>query len=163
MESLLNIRRFDELMEYAKKLRKDLLSKSLNEVIDDINSFIKRANNDGYKATKAILLLKPEKSITAEKTYEELLSLLADLKQDLTLKKEKSKIIQKLEVIISKMARLKILLNISFEFPNPIIKKIISMSNLELSENLKYLLKTKRIKKSIHTQSKITAFTSKGD
>ncbi|MEM3382745.1 MAG: hypothetical protein QXL52_02820 [Nitrososphaerales archaeon] len=163
MESLFDIRRLDELMEYIKKLRRDLSSKPLNEVLYDINSFIKRANNDGYKATKTILLLKPEKAVTAEKAYEELSSLLEDLKQDLTLKKEKSKIIQKLEVIISKMARLRILLNISLELPNPIIKKIISMSNLELSKKLKNLPKTKRIKRSNYIQSKITAFTNKGD
>ncbi|MCP8313681.1 MAG: hypothetical protein H3Z53_04830, partial [archaeon] len=72
MESLLNIRRFDEMMEDVKKIRKDLSFKPYDEILDDINNLLKRANNEGYKATKTILLLKPEKSVTAEKAYEEL-------------------------------------------------------------------------------------------
>jgi hypothetical protein len=61
------------------------------------------------------------------------------------------------------MAKIKVLLNKSFESPNPIIKRIINMTSSELSKSLKNLPKTKRVKKSIYTQSKITSFTSKGD
>jgi len=164
MESLLNIRRFDEMMEDVKKIRKDLSFKPYDEILDDINNLLKRANNEGYKATKTILLLKPEKSVTAEKAYEELSSLLADLKQDLTSKKEKSEIMRRLETIISKMARLKVLLNKSFESPNPILKRIIDMKNSELGKSIKTIPKTTRAKKKLgYTQSKITSFTSKGD
>jgi DNA-binding HxlR family transcriptional regulator len=163
MEGLSNLGRFNELMEDAKKLKRDLSSKPLNEVLDDMSNFLKKANYEGYKATKTILLLKPEKSVTAEKAYEELSLLLVDLKQYLTIKKEKSEITHKLDNIISKMAKIKVLLNKSFESPNPIIKRIINMTSSELSKSLKNLPKTKRVKKSIYTQSKITSFTSKGD
>ncbi|MGB9659346.1 MAG: hypothetical protein ACPLY9_02315 [Nitrososphaerales archaeon] len=163
MESLSNIRRFDELMEDVKKIRRDLLLRPIGEILDDISNFIRRANNESHKATKTILLLKPEKSVTAEKAYEELSSLLSDLKQDLTLKKEKNEIIRRLDIIISRMARLKVLLKKSFESPNPIVKRIMDMTSLELSKSLKNLPKNKRVKKSIYTQSKITSFTSKSD
>jgi|GEM_PF-2459911 hypothetical protein len=163
MESLSNIRRFDELMEDVKKIRRDLLLRPIDEILDDISNFIRRANNESHKATKTILLLKPEKSVTAEKAYEELSSLLSDLKQDLTLKKEKSEIIRRLDIIISRMARLKVLLKKSFESPNPIVKRIMDITSLELSKSLKNLPKNKRVKKSIYTQSKITSFTSKSD
>ncbi|MCP8307976.1 MAG: hypothetical protein H3Z54_04700 [archaeon] len=163
MERLSNLRKFDEMMEDVKKLRRDLSFKPFNEILDDINNLLRKAGNEGYKATKTILLLKPEKSVTAEKAYDELSSLLADLKQDLTLKKEKSEIMSRLDIIISKMARLKVLLNKSFESPNPVVKRIISMTGLELSKSLKNIPKTKRMKKSGYTQSKITSFTSKGD
>ena len=164
MESLLNMRRFDEMIEDVKKLRRDLSFKPYNEILDDINSILKRANNEGYKATKTILLLKPEKSVTAEKAYDELSSLLADLKQDLALKKEKSEIMRRLETMISKMARLKVLLNKSFESPNPILKRIIDMKKSELGKSIKTIPKTTRVKKKLgYTQSKITSFTSKSD
>ncbi|MEM2873810.1 MAG: hypothetical protein QXD82_06585 [Nitrososphaerales archaeon] len=163
MESLSNIRRFDELMEDVKKIRRDLLLRPIDEILDEISNLIRRANNESHKATKTILLLKPEKSVTAEKAYEELSSLLSDLKQDLTIKKEKSEIIRRLDIIISRMARLKVLLKKSFESPNPIVKRIMDMTRLELSKSLKNLPKNKRVKKSIYTQSKITSFTSKSD
>ncbi len=163
MESLSNIKRFDELMEDVKKIKRDLLLRSIDEILDEISNVIKKANNESHKATKTILLLKPEKSVTAEKAYEELSSLLADLKQDLTLKKEKGEIIRKLDIIISRMARLKVLLKKSFEAPNPVVKRIIDMTRLELSKSLKNLPKNKRVKKSVYTQSKITSFTSKSD
>ncbi|MEM3068538.1 MAG: hypothetical protein QXH58_01330 [Nitrososphaerales archaeon] len=163
MESLSNIRRFDELMEDVKKIRRDLLLRPIDEILDEISNLIRRANNESHKATKTILLLKPEKSVTAEKAYEELSSLLSDLKQDLTIKKEKSEIIRRLDIIISRMTRLKVLLKKSFESPNPIVKRIMDMTRLELSKSLKNLPKNKRVKKSIYTQSKITSFTSKSD
>ncbi|MGQ9468572.1 MAG: hypothetical protein ACUVTD_01905 [Nitrososphaerales archaeon] len=163
MESLSNLRKFDELIEDVKKLRRDLSFKPYDEFLDDINNLLKRANNEGYKATKTILLLKPEKSVTAEKAYDELSSLLADLKQDLTSKKEKGEIIRRLEIMVSKMARLKVLLNKSLESPNLVVKRIISMTGLELRKSLKNIPKSKRVKKHGYTQSKITSFTGKGD
>lgn len=163
MERLSNLRKFCELIKDMKKLRRDLSFKPFNEILDDIHNLLKRVNNEGYRTTKTILLLKPEKSVTAEKAYEELSSLLADLKQDLTLKKGKSEIMHRLDIIISKMTRLKILLNKSFVSPNPVVKRIISIKGLKLSKSLNNIPKTKRVKKSDYIQSKITSFTSKGD
>jgi len=163
MEHISNLGKFYELMEDLKKLRRDLSLKPLNEILDDMDNLLRKANNEGYKATKTILLLKPEKSVTAEKAYEELSSLIADLKQDLTSKKEKGEIMRRLDIIISDMARLKVLLKKSFESPNPIMKRIISITGLELSKNLKDIPKTKRVKKSGYAQSKMTSFTNKGD
>jgi len=79
------------------------------------------------------------------------------------LKKEKGEIIRKLDAIISDMARLNVLLSKSFESPNPVVKRIIRMTGLELSKSLKGIPKAKRVKKSGYTQSKITSFTSQGD
>jgi hypothetical protein len=163
MEHISNLGRFYELMEDIKKSRRDLSLKPLKEILDDMVNLLKKANNEGYKATKTILLLKPEKSVAAEKAYEELSSLLADLKQDLTLRKEKGEIIRELDAIISNMARLNVLLSKSFESPNPVVKRITRMMGIELSQSLKDIPKTKRVKKSGYTQSKITSFTSQGD
>ncbi|MEM3584473.1 MAG: hypothetical protein QW193_04225 [Nitrososphaerales archaeon] len=149
------------MVEDTKKIRRDLSSKPLKEIIDELNNLIKRVTDESYKATRTILLLKPEKSVTAERVYEELSSLLANLKQDLRL--EKSEIMHKLDIMISNMVKLKVLLKKSFESPNPIVKKIISMMNSELIKNLKNIPNTKRVKKLSYTQFKITSFTNKKD
>ncbi len=163
MEHISNLRRFYELTEDVKRIRRDLSFKPLDEILCEIGELLRKANNEGYKATKTILLLKPEKSVTAEKAYEELSSLIADLKQDLTLKKEKDGIMRKLDVVISDMARLNVLLSKSLESPNPVVKRIISMTGLDLSKSLEDIPKTRRVKKSGYTQSKITSFANKGD
>ncbi|NWG08847.1 MAG: hypothetical protein HXX80_00790 [Nitrososphaerales archaeon] len=153
----------DGLVEDLKKFRLKLSSKPPEEALEDAMALFRRVNNEGYKATKTILLLKPEKSVTAEKAYEELSLLLADFNQGLILDREKGKTIRMLDLVISKMARLKILLHRSFESPNPVLKRIMDMRTSELGRGISSTKTTKVKKRSIYTQSKITSFTSKGD
>jgi hypothetical protein len=163
MGRLLNPVVLDGLVEDLKKFRLKLSFNPSEEALKDTMALFRRVNNEGYKATKTILLLKPEKSVTAEKTYEELSSLLAGFNQGLTLNREKGEMIRMLDFVISKMARLKILLHRSFESPNLVLKRIMDMRTSELGKGISSI-KTTRMKKGlIYTQSKITSFTSKGD
>ncbi|MGQ9718422.1 MAG: hypothetical protein ACUVWK_00995 [Nitrososphaerales archaeon] len=163
MGRLLNPVALDGLVEDLKKFRLKLSSRPLEEALEDAMVLFKRVNNEGYRATKTILLLKPEKSVTAEKAYEELSSLLADFNQGLTLNREKGETIRTLDLVISKMARLKILLHRSFESPNPVLKRIMDMRTSELGRGIGSMKTTRVKKRLIYTQSKLTSFTSKGD
>ena len=165
MENYLSLEAFDELVEDLKNLRRDLLSgRSINDIHGNINNLSKKVDKESHKATKSILLLKPEKSLTADRIYEKLTLLLADLKQNLVTHISKD-IIRTLDQIISNMTKLRVLLDKSFESPNPIIKKIMEITeSSRLRPKSKTITKTARIKKKIgYIQSKISSFMVKSD
>jgi len=165
MENL-SLDALDGLVEDLKDLRRELLcGKAFDNFHDNIHNLSKRINNEAHKSTKGILLLKPEKSLTAERVYEKLSVLLADLKHNLIIKREGNEPIRTLDLIISNMIKLRDLLQKSFESPNPIVKKIMEMTeSTTLSPKFGTITKTTRIKKKVgYTQSKISSFLDKSD
>ena len=102
--------------------------------------------------------------MTADRIYEKLTLLLADLKQNLVTHISKD-IIRTLDQIISNMTKLRVLLDKSFESPNPIVKKIMEITeSSRLRPKSKTITKTARIKKKIgYIQSKISSFMVKSD
>ncbi|MCP8303871.1 MAG: hypothetical protein H3Z50_00125 [archaeon] len=165
MESL-SLDAFDELVEDLKNLRRELLrGRSFDDVHGDVHNLSKRIDDEAHKATKSILLLKPEKSLTAERVYEKLSLLLADLKQNLITDRGVNEMIRTLDLIVSNMTKLRVLLHKSFESPNPIVKKIMEMTeSSRLSPESRTITKTTRIEKKLgYTQSKISSFMGKGD
>jgi len=166
MENYLSLEAFDELVEDLKNLRRDLLSgRSINDIHANINNLSKKVDKQSHKATKSILLLKPEKSLTAERTCEKISSLLSDLKQKVITNMEINEIIQIYDLILSNISKMGILLRKSVESPNPIVKKIIEITESStLSLKSKTIIKTVKIKRKLdYTQSKISSFTEKSD
>ncbi len=166
MESFLSLDAFDELVKDLKNLRRELLrGRSFDDAHGDIHDLYKRVDDEAHKATKSVLLLKPEKSLTAERVYEKLSLHLADLKKNLITDTGGDEMIHTLDLIVSNMTKLRVLLYKSFESPNPIVQKIMEMTgSLRLSPKSRTISKTTRMDKKLgYTQSKISSFTGKGD
>jgi hypothetical protein len=149
-----------EQLQDLKKIRKETFSKkTVEQVLKDLRFRSKNIENISHKATRTILLLKPEISLSAEKTYEDLSLILADLKQNIHSYYKKETLLNKLDSMISSMTKLNIMLRKSINSPSPIIKRIMELTeNSGLNTAFKKIPNAKLKKRRDYMQTKITSF-----
>jgi hypothetical protein len=145
-----------EQLQDLKKIRKETFSKkTVEQVLKDLRFRSKNIENISHKATRTILLLKPEISLSAEKTYEDL----SLIKQNIHSYYKKETLLNKLDSMISSMTKLNIMLRKSINSPSPIIKRIMELTeNSGLNTAFKKIPNAKLKKRRDYMQTKITSF-----